>query len=93
MRYSALHSTKNATATPDLEGKFAIEQDYIDKTFNEIGVETQTDDSLEAKMTKIAYDERNIYVMEYLQKVMDKENERADKPELSPELQSHQLHQ
>ena len=44
-------------------------------------------------MTKIAYDERNIYVMEYLQKVMDKENERADKPELSPELQSHQLHQ
>lgn len=44
-------------------------------------------------MTKLAYDERNIYVMEYLQKVMDKENERADKPELSPEPQSHQLHQ
>lgn len=48
---------------PDLDSKFAIERDYIDKTFEEIEGDMMADDDLEASLTRLAYDERNMYVM------------------------------
>lgn len=48
---------------PNLDSKFAIERDYLDKTFNEIESEKIDDENMEASLTKIAYDERNSYVM------------------------------
>jgi hypothetical protein len=51
------------------------------------------DESMEATLTKLAYDERNSYVMQYLQKVKENEIERSDSQDSSPEPQSHQLHE
>jgi len=59
----------DAIKEQNLVSKFAIERDYLDKTFNEIESEKIADENMEATLTKIAYDERNSYVMQYLQKI------------------------
>lgn len=89
---TALKQTQDSTEQSNLERKFAIERDYIDKTFNDIGLDSTYEESQEAIDTKLAYDERNIYVMEYLQKIKEKETEMADLTESSPEPQSQKLH-
>ena len=89
---TALKKTQDSTEQSNLEREFAIERDYIDKTFNDIGLDSTYGESQEAIDTKLAYDERNIYVMEYLQKIKEKETEMADLTESSPEPQSQKLH-
>lgn len=62
------HPSKNEEqSAPD--GKFAIERDYLDKKFNEIGGDSEAQDDFEEQVTRLAYDERNSYVMEYLKKI------------------------
>lgn len=65
----ALGHTVDALDEPYLDSKFAIERDYLDKKFNEIEGDKTADQNLEAMQTKLAYDERNSYVMQYLQKI------------------------
>lgn len=89
----APNHTADAVDEPDLGSKFAIKRDYLDKAFNEIEGDKMADENLEAMLTKLAYDERNSYVMQYLKKIQEKEIERSDSLKSSPEPQSHQLHE
>jgi len=63
MRTPRIPTNLDTIEEPNLDSKFAIERDYLDKTFNEIESEKIDDENMEASLTKIAYDERNSYVM------------------------------